>query len=170
MEMNIMNKRNLIIALALLVLAAIVAFVAWNRHQTRQLHDTTLEKISAATRDLRTAADPKSSVQIITAGAARVDGDLTALRATATSASTLALNAASDPDTSSTSMISTLVMRCSALEWPGASSSFIPIRCWTIPAGVRAGRALAARSRVSETAVVISVLLGWGSSHAMTRN
>lgn len=85
MEMNIMNKRNLIIALALLVLAAIVAFVAWNRHQTRQLHDTTLEKISAATRDLRTAADPKSSVQIITAGAARVDGDLTALRATATS-------------------------------------------------------------------------------------
>jgi len=80
-----MNKRNLIIALALLVLVAIVTFVAWNRHQTRQLHDATLEKISAATGDLRTAADSKSSVQIITAGAARVDGDLTALRDTATS-------------------------------------------------------------------------------------
>ena len=80
-----MNKRNLTIALALLILAAIVAFVAWNRHQTRQLHDATLEKISAATRDLRTAADTKSSVQIIAAGAARVDGDLKVLRDTATS-------------------------------------------------------------------------------------
>lgn len=90
-----MNKRNMLIALALLGLAAIFAFVAWDRHQTGQLADATLQKISAATRDLRAAANVKVSATVIAASAARIDQDLAALR-NASTARILLLAAGAD--------------------------------------------------------------------------
>ena len=85
-----MSTRKALFGLALLVVAAIVAGVSWNRHQTQQLQDTTLARIGAATRALREAAapapamNPAEHAQAISASAARVDQDLTALRDAAT--------------------------------------------------------------------------------------
>lgn len=86
-----MSKRNFIIGLALLIIAIIAAYVAWNRHQTKQLQETTLSQIDEATHALRTAMTPPPSANIaeharaVFAGAARVDEDLAALRDTNTS-------------------------------------------------------------------------------------
>lgn len=86
-----MSKRNIIIGLAVLVIAIIVAGVAWNRHQTKQLQETTLSQIDNATRALRSAmALPPSTnaaehARVVSAGTARVDQDLAALRDTNTS-------------------------------------------------------------------------------------
>ena len=85
-----MSKRNLLIGLGLLVLAAIAGSVAWDRHQTRLLQDATLARIGDATRALREAAAPAPGVaapdhaRAAAAGAARIDGELAALRDAAT--------------------------------------------------------------------------------------
>ena len=85
-----MSKRNLLIGLGLLVLAAIAGSVAWDRHQTRLLQDATLARIGEATRALREAAAPAPGVaapdhaRAVAAGAARIDGELAALRNAAT--------------------------------------------------------------------------------------
>ncbi len=86
-----MGKRNIIIGLALLIIATIAAYVAWNRHQTKQLQEITLSQIGDATRALRAAMALPPSTNIaeharaVSAGAARVDQDLAALRDTNTS-------------------------------------------------------------------------------------
>jgi len=85
-----MSKRKLLIGLGLLVLAAIAGSVAWDRHQTRLLQDATLARIGEATRALREAAAPAPGVaapdhaRAVAAGAARIDGELAALRNAAT--------------------------------------------------------------------------------------
>ena len=85
-----MSKRNLLIGLGLLVLAAIAGSVAWDRYQTRLLQDATLARIGEATRALREAAAPAPGVaapdhaRAVAAGAARIDGELAALRNAAT--------------------------------------------------------------------------------------
>lgn len=84
-----MNKRNVLIGLALLVLAAVAAYIGWDRHQTRQLQDATLAKIDTATRALRDAGKPSSAplteqAQRITGSATQVDTALDALRDTGT--------------------------------------------------------------------------------------
>jgi hypothetical protein len=80
-----MSKRNMLLGLVLLFIAAIVAAVAWDRQQTRKLHDVTLARIDTATRALRDAAvaTPAGS-SAVAAGAERIDRELTALRDTAT--------------------------------------------------------------------------------------
>lgn len=80
-----MNNRKLLIGLALLVLAAIAAGVAWDRHQTRKLQEATLARIDSATRALRDAAvaTPADSNTVAT-GTDRIDQELMALRGTAT--------------------------------------------------------------------------------------
>lgn len=86
-----MNKRNLLIGLVLLAVAAVAAYVAWDRHQTRQLQDATLAKISEATRALRVALAPMPApdaaayARAVAANTARVEQDLAALRDTRTS-------------------------------------------------------------------------------------
>lgn len=86
-----MSKRNIIIALTLLVLAVIAGLVLWNQSKTRQLETATLSRISTATQELRAAlvpaadADAAARAQAQIAGAARIDKDLTALRDSATS-------------------------------------------------------------------------------------
>ena len=85
-----MSKRNLLIGLGLLVLAAIAGGIAWDRYQTRLLQDATLARIGEATRALREAAAPAPGVaapdhaRAAAAGAARIDGELAALRDAAT--------------------------------------------------------------------------------------
>ena len=85
-----MSKRKLLIGLGLLVLAAIAGSVAWDRYQTRLLQDATLARIGEATRALREAAAPAPGVaapdhaRAVAAGAARIDGELAALRNAAT--------------------------------------------------------------------------------------
>ena len=79
-----MNNRKLLIGLVLLILAAIVAYVAWNRHQTKQLQNTALSQIDHATRALRAALTPAAQAQAIAASATQVDQELTALRTTGT--------------------------------------------------------------------------------------
>jgi hypothetical protein len=85
-----MSKRNLLIGLGLLVLAAIAGSVAWDRYQTRLLQDATLARIGEATRALREAAAPAPGVaapdhaRAVAASAARIDGELAALRNAAT--------------------------------------------------------------------------------------
>lgn len=81
-----MSKRNVLLGLTLLVLAAIVAGVAWNRYQTQQLQHATLARIDDATRSLRAAIVPAPGMaiadhaQAVAASAARIDRALTALR------------------------------------------------------------------------------------------
>ena len=85
-----MSKRKLLIGLGLQVLAAIAGSVAWDRYQTRLLQDATLARIGEATRALREAAAPAPGVaapdhaRAVAAGAARIDGELAALRNAAT--------------------------------------------------------------------------------------
>ena len=84
-----MKKNHLLITAAALIIAALVGYVAWDRHQTRTLQDATLARIDNATQALRTALapsnDPVAQSQMVAAAVERVDQDLTALRATATS-------------------------------------------------------------------------------------
>jgi len=84
-----MNKRTVFIVLGLLILAAIAAFVVWDRHQTSQLQNATLSHINGATRTLRAAMAPAANTaahaQTIAASAEQVGQDLTALRAAGTS-------------------------------------------------------------------------------------
>ncbi|RPJ44719.1 MAG: hypothetical protein EHM16_14815 [Betaproteobacteria bacterium] len=85
-----MSKRNVLLGLALLVLAAIAAGIAWNRYQTQQLQDATLARIGDATRALRAAVAPAPDVdaadhaRAVAASAAHIDRTLTALRDTET--------------------------------------------------------------------------------------
>ena len=80
-----MSKRNMLSGLTLLVIAAIVAGVAWNRQQTRQLQEATLARIDAATLALRGAAvSTTEGAQAIAESAAGIDRELMALRGTAT--------------------------------------------------------------------------------------
>lgn len=75
----------MLFGLVLLVIAAIVAAVAWDRHQTRKLQETTLARIDAATLAMReAAASTTEHTQAVIASAARIDQELTALRSTAT--------------------------------------------------------------------------------------
>ena len=84
-----MNKKHLLIAAAALIVAAIAGYVVWDRHQTRKLQDATLARIDNATQALRTALapskDPLAQSQVVAAAVGRVEQDLAALRATATS-------------------------------------------------------------------------------------
>jgi hypothetical protein len=80
-----MNNRKLLIGLALLALAAIAAGVAWDRHQTRKLQETTLARIDSATRALREAAIATQADSSAAASSTeRIDQELIALRSTAT--------------------------------------------------------------------------------------
>ena len=89
-EIDVMSKRNVLLGLALLVLAAIAAGIAWNRYQTQQLHDATLARIGDATRALRAAIAPAPHMdaadhaRAVAASAAHIDRTLTALRDTET--------------------------------------------------------------------------------------
>ncbi len=80
-----MSKRNMLFGLVLLVIAAIAAGVAWDRHQTRKLQEATLARIDNATRALRDAAiaTPADS-KAVASSTERVDQELMALRGTAT--------------------------------------------------------------------------------------
>jgi hypothetical protein len=92
-SMTMMSKRKLLSGLMLLALAAIAAGVAWDRHQTRLLRETTLTRIDAATRALRDVATPTPATtgraDAVAAGAERIEQELTALRGTATGRITL---------------------------------------------------------------------------------
>lgn len=83
-----MSKRNLLFGLGLLILAAIVAGVAWDRHQTRLLREATLARIDTATRALHEAAASTAvtaeSAAAVAAGAKRIEQELAGLRGTAT--------------------------------------------------------------------------------------
>lgn len=85
-----MSRRNVLIVMGLLVLAAVAAAVAWDRQRTQQLQAATLARIDAATRALRETAQPvpatgtAARVQAASTAAARVDRDLAALRGSET--------------------------------------------------------------------------------------
>lgn len=83
-----MSKRNMLFGLTLLVLAAIAAGLAWDRHQTRLLREATLARIDTATRALRDVAVPAPATAehagAVAASATRIDQELMALRGTAT--------------------------------------------------------------------------------------
>lgn len=85
-----MSRRNALIVMGLLVLAAVAAAVAWDRQRTQQLQAATLARIDAATRALRETAQPAPAigtvarVQAASTAAARVDRDLAALRGSET--------------------------------------------------------------------------------------
>lgn len=84
-----MNNKHLLIAATALIIAAVAGYVIWDRHQTKTLQDATLARIDNATQALRTALapskDPVAQSQVVAAAVERVDQDLSALRATATS-------------------------------------------------------------------------------------
>ncbi len=84
-----MNKNHLLMAAAVLVITAVAGYAVWDRHQTKTLQDATLTRIDNATQALRTALapaqDPIAQSQVVAAAVERVEQDLSALRATATS-------------------------------------------------------------------------------------
>lgn len=94
-----MKNSHLIIGAVALIIVAVAAYIAWDRHQTGSLQDATYARIGNATQALRAVLapsnDPVAQSQAIAAAAQRVDGDLAALRSTETSR-ILLLGAAAD--------------------------------------------------------------------------